>query len=465
MPSDGSAEPQVIAQGWDFYSSPRIDHDGSRLAWITWNHPLMPWDGAWLWVAELRPDGLLEEPTLIAGGEDESVTQPQGSRDAILHYLSDRTGWWNLHADMDGHTEHVVAANAELAPAPWEFGYSTYQFLDDSRIAMIVQHGDRTWLGVSHGDKGPPEAIQLPYTWIKPYLASDRHKLAVIGATPACGPGVTLVDPTTAAIQEIVAGQPLASGSAQPESITFHTRSGSDGHALLHPAAGSARLPPPLLVRPHPGPTANVQLRADPWVDFFTSYGFAVLDVDYSGSTGYGRPFRNSLRGNWGVLDVSDCVDAVDHLAAAGRIDRGRVAICGSSAGGYTALRAVATMRTFSAAAVRHAIIDPATWRQTAPKFQSHHADLLIASASEPDTYRERSVLPHVDAITAPVLIIHGEQDTITPVSEARRLAHALGDRAALITFVDEAHGLRNPDHARQALNAELAHLRQALRC
>ncbi|MGH8241000.1 MAG: alpha/beta hydrolase family protein [Steroidobacteraceae bacterium] len=220
-----------------------------------------------------------------------------------------------------------------------------------------------------------------------------------------------------------------------------------------------------MLVRPHPGPTANTQLRADPSVDFFTSHGFAVMDVDYRGSTGYGRPFRNSLRGNWGVLDVSDCVDAVEHLVASARIDPRRVAICGSSAGGYTALRAVATTRSFSAAAVRHAIIDPATWRQTAPKFQSHHADLLIAPPSEPDAYRERSVLHHVDAIIAPVLIIHGEQDTVTPVSEARQLAHALDDRAALITFADEAHGLRNPIHAQQALTAELAHLRRAMRC
>ncbi len=289
--------------------------------------------------------------------------------------------------------------------------------------------------------------------------------MAIVGATPARAPSVVLVDPTTAVIQELTTGEPLPSGAAQPEAIRFGSRSGSYAHALLHSAGGGAERPqPPLLVRPHPGPTANTQLRADPWVDFFTSQGFAVLDVDYGGSTGYGRSFRNSLRGSWGVLDVSDCVDAVDHLAAAGRIDPARVAICGSSAGGYTALRAVATTQTFSAAAVRHAIINPATWRQTVPKFQSHHADLLIAPPSEPQTYRERSVLHHCDAITAPVLIIHGEQDTVTPVSDARQLAQALGGSAALITFADEAHSLRHPDHARQALTAELAHLRRAFR-
>lgn len=469
LAGDGSADPQVIAQGWDFYSSPRIKPDGSRLAWLTWNKPLMPWDGAWLWVADLHPDGRLGKPTLVAGGENEAVTQPQWSPDGHLHFLSDRTGWWNLYADQDGHAEAIINIDAELAPAPWEFGYSTYQFLDDRRVATIVQRGSQTWLGVSHRDKRPPEPVPLPYTWIKPYLAIDRGRLAVIGATPTRAPSISLVDPATAAIQQLHARQSLAGSPAEPDAIRFPTRSGSYSHALLHQAAspgsgGSTRLPQPLLVRPHPGPTANMQLRADPWVSFFSSHGFAVLEVDYGGSTGYGRAYRNSLRGNWGVLDVSDCVDAVDFLAAAGRIDPARVAICGSSAGGYTALRAVATTQTFSAAVVRHAVIDPATWRQAAPKFQAHHADLLIAPPTESATYRERSVIQQAGAIRAPVLIIHGEQDTVTPVSEARQLAQALRGRASLITFADEAHGLRRPDHQGQALDAELAHLERALR-
>lgn len=471
LPSDGSAEPYVIAQGWDFYSSPRIAPNGSQLAWITWNQPLMPWDGGWLWVADLRPDGLLAEPTLVAGGPDEAVVQPQWSPDGILHYVTDRTGWWNLHKVADGQVTAAISIDAELAVAPWEFGYSTYRFLGNERIATIVQRGARNWLSISHGDdNGSAEPIPLPYTWIKPYLAADRGRLAVIGATPTRAPRVTLVDPVTAASHEIAAGESPSSRVTDAESIRFPTRSGSYSYALLHTAANassgsSGRVALPLLVRPHPGPTSNAQLRTDAWVSFFTDHGFAVLDVDYAGSTGYGRAFRTALRGNWGVLDVSDCVDAVHHLAAIGWVDPTRVAICGSSAGGYTALRAVATTRTFAAAAVRHAIIDPATWRRTAPKFQAHHADLLIAPPSDHATYQERSVLRHAKAITAPVLIIHGEDDKITSVAEARQLADVLGPYASLITFPDEGHGLRHPSHERQALQAELQHLREALGC
>ncbi|MGH3568361.1 MAG: S9 family peptidase [Pseudonocardia sp.] len=469
VPADGSAEPRVIAQGWDFYSSPRITPNGSRLAWLTWNRPLMPWDGSWLWVADLDGDGVLGPPTLIAGGPDESVTQPQWSPDGILHFLSDRTGWWNLHRHRGGHTEPVIVVDAELGPAPWEFGYVTYQFLDRHRIAVTVQQGFQAWLGVAHNDHRPLARIPLPYTSIKPYLAIDRGRLAIIGATPTHAPSVALIDPSTANTQELTRPRPPTQPSTHPQPIRFPTQDGGQAHAVLHPATpapsgGYARRTPPLIVRAHPGPTANTHHRPDPWITFFTSHGFTVLDVDYRGSTGYGRAYRNALRGCWGVLDVADCVDAVDHLATAGRIDPTRVAVCGSSAGGYTALRAVATTDTFAAATVRHAIVDPATWRESAPKFQAHHTDLLIAPPSEPEIHQQRSVLHHVPAITAPVLIIHGEQDAVTPVAQARRLASALGARAILITFPDEAHGLRHPDHANHALHAELGHYRRALR-
>jgi len=469
LPADGSTDPQVIAEGWDFYSSPRPDPHGARLAWITWNQPLMPWDGSWLWVADLHDDGLLGPPALVAGGPQESVTQPRWSPDGVLHFLSDRTGWWNLYSHRDGHTEPVIVIDAELGPAPWELGYATYQFLDDHRIATTVQQGCQTWLGVSHDDHGQLERIPLPYTTIKPYLATHRDRLAIIGASPTQAPTVTLVDPSTARIQELTRGSRSvpASTLAQPEIVRFPTRDGAHAHAVFYPAhhpGPPARSRRPLLVRAHPGPTANTQLRLDPWVTFFTTHGFAVLDVDYRGSTGYGRAYRTALRGHWGVLDVSDCVDAVHHLATTGHVDPERVAICGSSAGGYTALRAVATTDTFAAATVRHPIVDPTTWGRSAPKFQAHHTDLLTAAPSEHDATDPQSVLDHAHTITAPILIIHGGQDTVTPLSQASRLADALGTRATLITFPEEAHGLRDPDHAHEALNIELDHLQRNLR-
>lgn len=469
VPCDGSTEPRVLARGWDFYSSPRPDSDGTRLAWITWSNPLMPWDGSWLWVADLDHDGHLGTPVLVAGGEDEAVTQPVWSPDGVLHYVTDRTGWWNLERHDHGHRVPVITLDAELAPAPWEFGYSSYRFLDDGRIAAVVQDGCQTWLGISRPDSGETlDPVPLPYTWIKPYLATGSGRIAIIGATPTRQPCVAVIDPDTAATRELTpTGRPPARSILRPERIAVTTRSGAKVHGLLHPSAtseGSAFGGQPLLVRPHPGPTANAQLRADPWVEFFTGHGFTVLDIDYSGSTGYGRVFRNSLRGSWGLLDVTDCVDVVASLVAAGRTDPTRVAICGSSAGGFTALRAVAITDVFAAAAVRHAVIDPQVWRHAAPKFQAHHADLLIAPPSRPQAYRQRSVLENTDTITAPVLIIHGDQDTITPVFQAHQLAERLGDRAALLTLANEGHGIRHPDNQRQVLHAELRHLQRAMR-
>jgi dipeptidyl aminopeptidase/acylaminoacyl peptidase len=248
----------------------------------------------------------------------------------------------------------------------------------------------------------------------------------------------------------------------QPEALSFSTGAGRQVHGLLHVGPGDecAR---PLIVRPHPGPTANAQLRADPWIAFFTGHGFAVLEIDYSGSTGYGRRFRNSLRGQWGELDASDCAEAVLGLADRRHIDPTRIGIHGSSAGGYTARRALALTDLFAAAAVRHAVIDPDEWRRTAPKFQAHHVDLLIAPPSRAETLRRRSVVGDVDAVTAPVLIVHGERDPVTPISQARRLADLMGDKASLLTFADEGHSVRRPENQRRALDAELAHFRRAL--
>jgi len=468
MPADGAAIPRVIAHGWDFYSSPRISPDGTQLAWITWKPPLMPWDGSWLWTATMSPDGQLGPQTLVAGGAEESVTQPSWSPDGILHFLSDRSGWWNLYRHHHGATEQVVTIEAEMGPAPWEFGYTSYQLLADDVVAAIVQQGGQTWLGTWTPQRPSPARFDLAYTSIKPYLAAADGQLAIIGSTLTQTPTVALIERDSGRVRELTQPARAARTSHRftPEQLRFPTRDNSHAHAELYPAYRSTSgdpAPAPLLVRAHPGPTSNTNLRLDPWVHFFTGHGFAVLDVDYRGSTGYGRGYRNALRGHWGELDVTDCVDAVDYLAANRRIDPTRVAICGSSAGAYTALRAITTTNTFAAAAVRHALIDAATWRDSAPKFQAHHAELLIGLHTDQTTYDERSVLAHTDAIAAPVLIIHGEKDTVTPIAQARRLVDLLGARATLITFTDEGHGLRHPDHSLQALAAELDHLRRNL--
>ncbi|MGH8922067.1 MAG: TolB family protein, partial [Actinomycetes bacterium] len=274
LPVDGSAAPRVVAQGWDFYSSPRPSPDGSRLAWISWRAPLMPWDGSWLWVAALKADGTIGPPTLVAGGPAESVSQPEWSPRGQLHFLSDRSGWWNLYVHTGSGTDPVIVIDAELGVAAWEFGYATYRFLDGDRIAVLVQEGPRHWLGIRHTDTGRLDPVPLPYTSIKPYLATDGHQVALIGSGPTQLPTVALIDPATAAIQELTT--PPASIDptyvSPPEIIRFRTRDGSPAHAVFHPpgnphrAAPAEAGPPPMIVRAHPGPTANTQLRLDPWV-------------------------------------------------------------------------------------------------------------------------------------------------------------------------------------------------------
>lgn len=464
LPADGSAAPRVVAQGWDFYSSPRPSPDGSRLAWISWRTPLMPWDGSWLWVADLSADGTVGPPALVAGGSAESVSQPEWSPDGKLYFLSDRSGWWNLYVHTDCGTDPVIVIEAELGVAAWEFGYTTYRFLDGDRIAVLVQEGPRQRLGVWRTDTGQLDPVPLPYTSIKPYLATDGQRVALIGSSPTQMPTVALIDPATAAMQELTTPPTSIDPVyiSPPEAIRFRTRDGSTAHAVFHPPSNPHRAapaeagPPPMIVCAHPGPTANTQLRLDPWVTFFTSRGFAVLDVDYRGSTGYGRAYRNALRGQWGVLDVADCVDAVNHLAKARRIDPLRVAMTGLSAGGYTALRA-ATTGAFAATAVRHAVIDPTTWGQAAPKFQAHHADLLTAAPPH-------SMFHDAQTITVPVLLVHGGRDVVSPAQQARQLADELGDLATLIIFPDEGHGLSHPNNVERALNAELAYFQQMLR-
>lgn len=465
LPADGSAPPWPVAQGWDFYSFPRPSPDGTMLAFTTWRHPLMPWDGTWLWIAEIRKDGTLGTARHVAGGPEESVFQPEWSPGGVLHFMSDRTGWWNLYARRpDGHIVSLVhLESAELATAQWEFGYSTYAFLDNDRIALLAQRGGATQLHIWDRQRPTVRAVELPYTSIKPYLAARTSKVAMIAATPDRMPAVAVVNLDSGTSRELT----TATGAApewqvpNPEAISFTARGGGRVHATLHRPRSDQSAPPiPVIVRAHPGPTGNAPLRLDPWVQFFVSHGFAVLDVDYRGSTGYGRAYRNALRGQWGVLDVSDCVDAV-HAAGQDRsIDPTRAVITGASAGGYTALRAATTTTHFRAATVRSAIVDPVAWRTAAPKFQSHHANLLLGPVNN---WQERSLLRPGITARCPILALHGERDTVTPPDQVRELAATLGEQISLVVYPDESHGLRRPKNIEHAAYTELAHYRTAI--
>lgn len=463
VPADGSAAPWPVAQGWDFYSFPRPSPDGSRLAWTTWRHPLMPWDGTWLWVAEIHKDGTLGTPRHTAGGPDESVFQPEWSPGGVLHFVSDRAGWWDLYACRSGRdiVSLIHVESADLATAQWEFGYSTYAFLDNDRIAVLAHQGGATRIQVWDRRRRDARAVELACTSIKPYLAAHGRRVAMIGSAPDRMPAVIVADVDSGDVRALTAAMGATPGSHAPAPavVDVRARDGAQVHAILY-RPDNGHQPVPVIVRAHPGPTSNAAFRLDPWVQFFVRHGFAVLDVDYRGSTGYGRAYRNALRGQWGVLDVSDCVDAVEAVGQDGSVDPTRAVISGASAGGYTALRAATRTTTFRAATVRSAIVDPAGWRSAAPKFQSHHADLLLGRMS---TWRERSLLRLGTTTYCPVLAFHGDHDTITPLHQVQEFATLLGEQVSLVTYPDEGHGLSRRDNVKHAIHAELAHYRAAL--
>ncbi|MFI7210963.1 prolyl oligopeptidase family serine peptidase [Micromonospora maritima] len=375
-----------------------------------------------------------------------------------MYFVSDRSGWWNLYR-WDGHQVNRVAPIAgECAAEPWELGYASYDFLGDGRIVVAVQDGPRHRLVVIDPD-GTVRPVDLPYTSIKPYLAVQGTTVALIGASPTAAPQVALVHLTAADPQvEVLARSEHAKlDGAQvstPTELRVHVAGDREVLALVYPpTASAADWRAPVIVRAHPGPTASCLLRLDWQAQFFTSRGFAVVDVDYLGSTGYGRVFREALYGRWGLDDVDDCAAVADHLLATGRAVPGQVFIRGASAGGYTALHAVAQSGPFAAATAVSAIVDPDRWAETVPRFQRAHARRLRGGAGR------------VDAATVqrPVLLIHGTADDVAVVEDVRELADQLTVHSVphdMLLLPDVGHYVATSTQAGTALEAELAHYR-----
>jgi dipeptidyl aminopeptidase/acylaminoacyl peptidase len=468
LPADGLADPWVLASGHDFYAAPRPSPDGRRLAWLSWDRPCMPWDGADLWMADLGSDGRLGPARHIAGGPSESVVQPEWSAEGSLHFVSDRSGWWNLYRERDGQVEPLLPMAAEFADAPWEFDYSNYAFVNNQHIACRYRHNSRDWLTLLDPESGWLKDLPILYTSIKPYLRALGDRLAFIGASPTASSAVVTLHLPTGRI-DVLAGAEVSLDPAWislPQPIEYSTRDGQTAHGLYYPptnpeVTGPASTRPPLLVQPHPGPTADAKARLDLRTQFFTSRGFGVVEVNYAGSTGYGRAYRERLTGQWGVLDVADCLDAARSLVQTGEVDGRRLAISGASAGGFTALCGLAFHDLVAAGTSAYGIADLETFREQAPKFQAHELDRLVGPYPEAvGTYRARSPVHAADQITSPVLLLQGLDDTIVPPAQTRLMAEALnrmGIPHRYLTFQGEGHGLRRPSSIKRALEAELA--------
>lgn len=447
-------ELRVLLQGPGFLGAPRPGP--GLLAWSRWGDGDMPWDACELWVAAYEPGGPISDPVKLAGGSDESAVEPRWGPDGVLYFVSDRSGWWNLYR-WDGRSiEPVAPMDAECAAEPWELGYSSYDFLGDGRIVMAAQQGPRHRLIVVDS-AGKVEEVPLPYTSIKPYLAARYGAVALVGSSPTAAPQIAVVhlDAVEPRIQVLARAEPTELDGVAvsvPVELRVPVEGGREVLALVYAPTGvGSDWRAPVIVRAHPGPTASSLLRLDWQAQFFTSRGFAVVDVDYTGSTGYGREFRQALYGRWGIADVADCRAVAERLLVEGRGIAGQVFIRGASAGGYTALQAVAQDGPFAAAVAVSAIVDPDRWTATVPRFQRAHAARLRGGAGP----------VHAGDLRRPVLLIHGDDDDVASVDDVRDLAAELACRSApheLLLLAGVGHYVASSARAAAALKAELAH-------
>jgi len=470
LPADGDGvggQPVVLAAGRDFYASPRVSPDGRRLAWLEWDHPNMPWDGTELKLADLDGDGLAGDPVTMAGGPEESVFQPSWSPDGVLHLVSDRSGWWNLYRASPGGLEALCPASEEFGHPQWVFALSTYAFLPGGRIACIHGRGPMLRLGILEPD-GALRDLELPFTAFPPQLRAAGDRLACLAGGPTRATAVVVLDPAGGRVEVLRSSEDreLDPGYlTPPEPIEFPTEGGRTAHALYYPPAnqdvqGPAGERPPLVVASHGGPTAGVSSGLHVGYQYFTSRGIAVVDVDYGGSTGYGRAYRKRLEGQWGIVDVQDCVAAARHLAERGDVDPARLAIRGGSAGGYTTLCALTFTDEFAAGASYYGVADAAALARDTHKFESRYLDRLIGPWPEAEArYRERSPIHFTDRLSCPVILLQGLEDEVVPPAQAEMMAAALDAKGipyAYLPFEGEQHGFRQAAHIRRALEAEL---------
>lgn len=468
---DGSEEPEVVAAGHDFYAAPTLSPDGKRLAWLTWDHPRMPWDGTELHVADVAYDETLSNERVVMGGPGESVFQPSWRPDGVLHAVSDRTGWWNLYRREGDVWVPYREEEAEYGVPQWVFGLATYAFLDDGRVAtVVIRDGEQTLEQIA--PDGSREVPDMPFAAFgergHPRLRSDGSSLYFVASGPATPPQLVHwmsgVEPTVLRLgNEIELNDTYVS---TPEHTSIPTRDGSQTHVFVYPPVNPNIDPPtderpPVIAFAHGGPTSAVLPAFETSTQFFTSRGFAVVHVNYRGSTGHGRAYREALYGEWGVRDVEDCIDAVQHLAESDRVDGDRMAIRGGSAGGFIALSALAFHDVFAAGTSYYGVADLSRLAELTHKFESRYLDQIVGPYPEmAKTYDDRSPVNHADGINAPVLLFQGEDDQVVPLSQAEEMVEALsanGVPHSLLVFEDEQHGFRRAESRKRAHETELA--------
>jgi len=469
-PAGAGDEGTVLAGGADFVASPALSPDGRLLAFLSWNHPNMPWDGTALRVGRFAADGGFVEVRRVGGGPEVSVFQPGWLPDGSLLFVADPTGWWNLYRRRDplgGEAEPLWPAEAEFGLPQWVFGMSTYGVLGDGRL--VAARCDRgVWsLFVLDPERGAVESVATPYEAIDDVRAAGDTVVFVGGAPtlPATLVRLDRRDGSQTPLKRSTDDTPDPGFLSIPETVEFPTTGGRTAFGFFYPPAsagfvGPAGERPPLLVLSHGGPTSATETTLSLGIQFWTSRGIAVLDVNYGGSTGYGRAYRERLAGAWGVVDVDDCCNGARFLAEQGRVDPRRLAIKGGSAGGYTTLAALTFRDVFTAGASRYGISDLETMATDTHKFESRYLDRLVGPyPAARAVYRERSPIHHLGGLETPVILLQGLEDTVVPPDQSVRMFEAVrakGLPVAYVPFAGEQHGFRQAANIKRALEAEL---------
>ncbi len=469
VPLAGGGAESVLIEGSDFYSTPRLSPDGTRLAWLSWDHPNLPWDGTELWVGAVAPDGAIGRRVLVAGGRAESIFQPGWSPDGRLYFVSDRSGWWNLYRwqEPGGQVQPLYALEAEFGLPQWTFGRSTFGFVSAEELICTFARNGVSRVAALDTRSLVPRPIPLPYSEIHG-LAVDHGQVFLIGGSASQPRELACFHPSTSRLELLRRSRSVdvdASWLSAAEPVEFPTDAGQTAHGFYYPPksrdfVAPRKDRPPLLVMSHGGPTSSASPILDFRIQYWTTRGFAVLDVNYGGSTGYGRAYRERLRGGWGIVDVADCVNGARSLVGRGLVDGRRLAITGGSAGGYTTLCALTFHDTFTAGASYYGVSDLEALARDTHKFESRYLDGLVGPwPDRRDIYVARSPIHHLDRLAAPMILLQGLDDPIVPPNQAQTMYEAVRTRGlpvALVTFPGEQHGFRKLENNTRAQEAEL---------
>jgi dipeptidyl aminopeptidase/acylaminoacyl peptidase len=461
-----SGEVTVLASGSDFYSAPRLSPDGTTLVWVEWHHPNLPWDGTELRLANFAADGALADPRTIAGSRRDWISQPRWSPGGILHFAAENTGWMNLYRFVEGRIEQVTDLQAEVVPPDWTFGQVHYDFLADGGIVGLARSDGRDSL-IRISRTGEITPIDTPFTEIGS-ISVDGDRFVVRAAGPTSPATVAEIDleGNVEVLRRATPFLPEPEDTSIPQHLEFPTKGNRIAHGNFYPPTnrsftGPEAELPPLIVTSHGGPTGSAFTAFQTGIQLFASRGYAVLDVDYGGSTGYGREYRERLVGEWGIVDVDDCVAGARYLAEQGLVDGQRQAIRGGSASGFTTLAALAFTKQFDAGCTYFGIGDLRAFVKDTHKFESRYLESLVGPWPEAkQLYLDRSPALHADQITSPVLVQQGEEDMVVPKEEGERIVDALFERRvphAYLLYPGEDHGFRSKEAITRSFGAELS--------